>query len=235
MKKLFLFFTILSAASIFTAKAQDCMSLFPDKEGTILVNKTFDAKNNLISTMTYKVETVYDNIDGEDMAINFMLTNRQGKVIDSGSIDARCDGTSFYMQMKNRNMSPEVTSILSTDTELVGDFLDYPDVFGNMEPGGTTFKMSGGEFTIKDKNGDKKALTNVRVYGRKYTGNETITTKAGVFNAAKITFNFEVTGSDKKTVTYTGNEWYAPNAGIVRSETYNGKALVNYTVLTEIK
>ncbi len=234
MKKLFLFFTILTAASISTAKAQDCMSLFPDKEGTILINKTFDAKNNLISTMTYKVEKVYDANDGQDMAINFMLTNRSGKVIDSGSIDAKCDGSSFYMKMKNRSMSPEVTSIISTDTELVGDFLDYPDVFSSADPLGSAFKMSGGEFTIQNKSGDKKVYTNVRVYNRKYVGTETVTTKAGVFHAAKITFSFDVT-ADKKTTSYTGTEWYAPNAGIVRSETYNGKTLVNYTVLTEIK
>ncbi len=234
MKKLFLFFTILTAASAFSANAQDCMSLFPDKEGTILVNKTFDAKNNLISTMTYKVEHVYDTGEGEDMAINFMLTNRSGKIIDSGSIEARCDGSTFFMKMKNRNMTPEVSSIISTDTELVGDFLDYPDVFGSMDPLDKTFKMSGGEFTIQDKNDGKKAYTNVRVYGRKLAGTESVTTKAGVFHAAKITFNFDVT-ADKKTVTYTGSEWYAPNAGIVRSETYKDKQLVNYTVLTEIK
>ncbi len=62
-----------------------------------------------------------------------------------------------------------------------------------------------------------------------------ITTTAGTFDSAKVTFNFTIT-ENKKTTKYEEVEWYALNAGIIRSETCDEKGnLQYYSVLTILK
>ena len=167
------------------------------------------------------------------MLIDFTMTNAQKEVIDQGTLDAYCNNGNFYLKMINRCISPEVLQMLSRDTELVGDFLDYPNTFAS-PTADSPFAMDGGEFAIKSRS-DKKDLLRVKVYDRTYEKNEEITTPAGVFDASKVTFSFDVT-NDKTTTTYKGVEWYAENAGIVRSNTYdkNG-SLQSFTELTTLK
>lgn len=234
MKNLIFTLLIVFSFTVFVEAQDDCMQFFPTKQGSVLVNKTYDAANNLLSTMTYKVMKTYQYQSGTEIQINFTLTDSKDKMIDQGNLNARCDGGTFYLNMTNRTLTPDIMKLLGSNTELVGDFLDYPDAFSESDQYSGDLGMTGGQFTIKSKN-NKKDFMSVRMYDRKYMKNEMINTPAGNFNAAKVSFNFETT-RDKKTTVQKGMEWYAPNAGIVRSETYdkNGK-LLNYTVLTTLQ
>ncbi len=238
MKNL-IFIICLLLSTTFVSVAQDdnyggCMEFFPNKEGAILISKNYDAANKLLSTMTYRVNKVYGYESGDELIIGFTMTDGKDKVIDQGEIIARCDGGTFYMNMSNRALTPDVMKMLGSDTELVGDFLDYPDMFTDLEAYDGKLAMTGGEYTVQSKK-DKKNFISVRVYDRMFEKNEDVTTPAGTFHAAKISFNFE-SYQNKKSTRYKGVEWYAPNAGIIRSETYdkNGK-LQNYTVLTTLQ
>jgi hypothetical protein len=230
------FMTIVLFLSANTAIAQDdCMEFFPSNPGAMLVNKTYDAKGNLLRTMTYKLVEAYDYGSSNDIQITFTMTDKNNKVLDQGNLETRCDNGVFYMKMVNKSMSPDLMDILSTDTELVGDFLDYPDTFNeDIQMDNNPFDMDAGEFSIQSKS-DKKNPIRVRVFNRQYVGNEKIKTPVKTFDASKITFDFEVT-KDKKTTRYKGIEWYAVNAGIVRSETRdNNNNIVNYTEITTLK
>lgn len=235
MKKILFFISFLAISGLL--KAQDnCMQFFPNTEGAILISKTSDANDNLLRSITYRIDKVYDYFSGSDMQIGFVITDDKGSVIDDGYLDASCLDGNFSMKMVNRGITPEVMSALSKDTELVGDYLDYPNIFDDDYPFESPFQMTGGEFTVQSK-ADKKDWVRVRVYNRQYVANEKITTPARVepFHSAKVTFDFEVT-KDKVTTQYKGVEWYAVNAGIVRSETYDSNdKLVNKTVLTTLK
>ncbi len=231
MKTLFFVFTFIVSSCMLMAQ-DDCMYFFPSNEGAVLVSKNYDAKGTLLSTTTYTVNKTDQTIDGNNIDIVFTITNSKDSLIDSGNLNARCEDGAFYMTMSNRILSPDAIKMLEKDTELVGDFLDYPDPLGDFNTG--NFKMSGGKFTIQSKK-DKKIFAHVDVFGRQYEKNEKITTPAGTFDAAKVTFNFTIT-KNKKTNRYEGVEWYALNAGIIRSETYDEKGnLQNYSVLTMLK
>jgi len=233
MKKLFLSFIMLCAFISLSAQ-NDCMVFFPNNPGAMLINKTYDAKGNLLGTMTYKIDRSYGYEPGDDIQLGFVMTDSKGVTVDQGNMDAYCEDGSFFMKMTNRTISPDVINALSTNTELIGDFLDYPDTSNDEYPFDNVFKMSGGEFTIQSK-ADKKEFIRVRVYNRQYEGEEDIITPAKKFHASKISFDFEVI-KDKNTVRYKGIEWYAMNAGIVRSETRDSNNnLINYTELTTLK
>ncbi len=228
---IFVLLFVFSSSFLLHAQNDGCMQFFPDKEGTVMISKSYDASNKLLSTMTYRINKVYNYSSGEEILIGFTMTDGNNKAIDQGTITARCDDGTFYLTMSNRALTPDVIKMLGSDTELVGDFLDYPDAFSDVYNG--NLGMTGGTFTVQSKS-DKKARISVRVYGREYQKTERITTPAGTFNAAKVTFNFE-SQSGKKTTHYRGTEWYAPNAGIVRTETHDNKGnLLSYTVLTTL-
>lgn len=237
MKKILLFFASILATSSMLVAQDNCMQFFPNNPGTVLISKTFDAQNNLLSTMTYHVNKVSDYASGSNTEIAFALSDMNGKTIDSGNLEAYCNDGNFYMKMMNRSMTPEVMKSFTTNTEIVGDFLDYPDVNDEVylsEDG--PFKMEDGKFTIHSKS-DKKDQATVRVYNRQYIKNEDITTPAmeNPFHAAKVTFNFEVT-KDNMTTQYKGVEWYAANAGIVKAETFdNNNNLLTTTLLTTLQ
>jgi hypothetical protein len=182
--------------------------------------------------MIYRVNQTFEYSPGITVEVGFTMTDSKNSVIDRGAIEARCDeGRNFYLNMKNRSFSPLVMNILGSNTALIGNFLDYPNVFNDDYPYTSDMPMSDGGFSIKSE--DTGAYINVRVYSRNYEKTEKITTPAGTFNAAKISFYFDVT-SDKVTKIYKGVEWYAGYAGIVRSETYDNKGKLQiYTVLTE--
>ncbi len=231
MRTIFFIFMFIVSSCVLVAQ-DDCMYFFPSNEGDVMVTKNYDAKGTLLSTMTYKVNEMDQTMDGSDINIVFKITNSKDSLIDSGSLNARCKDGTFYMAMSNRVLSPDAVKLLEKDTELVGDFLDYPDQFSDFNR--EDFEMTGGDFTIQSKK-DKKIFAHVNVFGRKYEKNEKMTTPAGTFDAAKVTFNFTIT-ENKKTTRYKGVEWYALNAGIIRSETYdkNGN-LQNYSVLSLLK
>jgi len=236
MKKFFLFLSggVLSSSAMM---AQDeCMTLFPNNEGAVIVSKTYDASNNLMNSMNYRVTTAYDYPSGTDMEIKFVMTDKDGAAIDEGTLNASCMDGNFQLKMVNHGITPEIMDYLTTNTEVVGDFLDYPDPFNDIYPFDSPFEMDGGSYTLQSK-ADKKDWASVRVYNRSYEKNEPITVPAKTtpFNAAKVTFTFEVT-KDKDTKQYKGVEWYVPNAGIVRTETYDmNDNLLNYTVLSELR
>jgi len=233
MKKLFLLFACACFATTYVS-AQDCMAFFPSNEGATLINKTYNADSTLVNTMTYRVNKSYDYMDGTDMTIGFTMSDSLNNVIDNGNIEASCSDGNFYLKMVNRAMSPEVMEMLGKDTELVGNFLDYPDTFNEIDPFDGDFATDAGEYTLQSKT-DKKNRMTVRVYNREFEKNEKITTPAGTFDAAKITFGFDCI-KDGKTQSHKGVEWYAPGAGIVRSETYDkNNNLENYTVLTTLQ
>lgn len=231
MKTLFFVLTFIVSSCMLMAQ-DDCMPFFPSNEGAVLITKSYDAKGGLLNTLSYRISKTYQDTNDTDIDIVFTMTNSKDSLIDTGKLDAKCEDGTFYLTMSNRILSPDAIKMLENDTELVGDFLDYPNVFNDNYIG--NFKTSGGTFTIQSKK-EKKTFAHITIFGRKYEKKEKITTPAGTFNAAKVTFNFTVT-KDKKSVTYKGVEWYAINAGIVRSETYDEKGnLQNYSVLTVLK
>lgn len=231
MKKILLFAIALVSANVMVAQ-DDCMNFFPDTEGTVLESTTYDVSNNPLRTTTYRINKVSDNTSGNAMEIGFTMANSNGTVINTGNIDASCMDGTFRMKMNSKALTPEVMNILSTNTELVSNFLDYPNIFNNdTYPFESPFTMTDGEFSIKSNN-DSRDEIRVRVYNRQYEGNEKITTSArrDSFDAAKVTFSFEVT-QDGRTMRYKGKEWYSSGFGIIRSETYDNNDNLLYTTM----
>jgi len=232
MRKLILLICVFMTSAMMQAQ-DDCMAFFPSEKGTVLINKSYDANDNLQNIITYTVNGSNQTTMGENMEITCDITDAQGMVIDKGMIDASCMDGNFYLKMKNQAVTSDFFELLGCNTQLVGNFLDYPNTFNDGTPFQDYFTMDPGEYTVKSKENDEKMT--VKVYNRQYEKAEKITTPAGTFHASKISFSFD-SDKDKKITKHKGVEWYAEGAGIVRSETYDDKGnLESYTVLTNLQ
>lgn len=235
MKKL-VFSLLAGFACAGMASAQsDCMALFPDTKGTTWMTKCYDAQDNMLGSTIYMVQDYNESVSGPETRITYTSMDAIGEVTSQGELDAYCTNGDFFMKSKSQVADTDLSRMVSSNINLLGSFLDYPDTFNDAYPFDGTFQMDAGEFTIEPK-GDKKDALKVRVYNRSYDKNEKVTTPAGTYDASKITYNVEVYNNNtKKTETFKNTEWYALGAGIVRSESHNSNnQLVSYTVLTEM-
>lgn len=237
MKK-FVFSLFAVAGFIGSASAQDdCTAMLPTTLGTVWETKCYDATDNLVGLTTYVVKDSYDNINGANTEIVFTTKDSIGGIQNQGKLDAYCQNGDFFMKSESQPQFTDISRMISSNVNLMGSFLNYPNTFNSADPFNTSqFAMDGGEFTIEPK-GDRKDFVRVRVYNRSFDKNEKITTPAGTFDASKITYNVEVYDNDRKeSKTYKNVEWYAVGAGVVRAEAYDSNNnLQNYTVLASLQ
>lgn len=235
MKKLFLFFAGIFSVSSYVSAQDGCMPLFPTTQGTVMVTSNYDMNNNLLSTMTYRVNDAYDYSSGSSTQMGFTYMDNTGQVRGTGNIDASCNDGYFSLRMDVSDTTPFMMNALAQNTELIGNFLDYPSSFDSMDPFSTSpFTMDGGEYTVKSKSDDVSDIR-VKVYNRRYETSEIVNTPAGSFNASKISFNYDVT-RDGTTMRYKGVEWISPNAGIIKTETYDSNGnRINHSELTTFR
>lgn len=236
MKKLLLLLVSILFISSHTRAQDECMAFFPTTPGTVLVTSNYDADNNLMSTMTYRINDSYDYTSGSNTRMGFIFMDNTNSVCGTGNLTAGCNNGFFSMKMEVADASPYMMDALAQNTELIGNFLDYPNNYDNMSNpfDMSPFDMDGGEYIIKSKD-EKSDDIKVRVYDRKYEKNETVTTPAGSFDASKISFSYDVTRNGK-TMTYKGTEWFAKNAGIVKTETCDkGGNAICHSQLTTLK
>ncbi|MFO7721661.1 MAG: hypothetical protein R6V49_00405 [Bacteroidales bacterium] len=94
-------------------------------------------------------------------------------------------------------------------------------------------KLKDGYVLVKVmSNGIVIMTINVNVTNRQVVAIEDLTTPAGTFSSAKITYDVESKFGFIKSKSQ-GAEWYARNVGLVKSETYDKKGkLESYTLIT---
>ncbi|WP_102407490.1 hypothetical protein [Parabacteroides bouchesdurhonensis] len=229
------FAALLSMFAVAGAMAQDCTFFFPQSEGTVLVRKGYDAKGNLQTIMTYKVDEVETIPSGQQVEADYVFTNAAGTVINKGDIEAYCQNGEFFMDMKQSLSYPGVVSEMNTDVDITDNFVNYPNTF-TPDFNSDNVYMDDASVKIYDKK-NRKNRRDISIYDREYMTNETITTPAGTFECAKVKYKMDTRSpKSKEKITGYGYEWYAPNVGLVRTEQYNdNNALQSYTVLEEIK
>lgn len=230
-----LFATLFSMLGAGTIMAQDCTFFFPQTQGTVLVRKGYDAKGNLQTIMTYKVDEVEAIPSGTQVEADYVFTNPAGTVVNKGDVEAYCQNGEFFMDMKQVLSYPGVVSEMNTDVDITDNFVNYPNTFVPSFNSDDVY-MDNASVKIYDKK-NRKDRRDVNIYDREYMTNESITTPAGTFDCAKVKYKMNSRSpKSKEVITGYGYEWYAPNVGLVRTEQYDkNNVLQSYTVLEELK
>ena len=216
-------FCILGAT--YGLKAQDCTFYFPQKPGTTLEMKHYNAKDKLTATTQTKI------IEKSATSIKFTseFSDEKDKKVHTGTYEVHCKNGEFTMDMSSFTQGMNLDAYKDMEIKFETDEMSFPSM---LQPG---MKLNDGEVRIKIANQGMTLMNmSMKIYNRVVEGKEDITTPAGTFSCYKITYDV-----DSKVLFKSqskGVEWISKNAGIVRTESRDTKGkMVAYSVLSQLK
>jgi hypothetical protein len=160
--------------------------------------------------------------------VNSEVFSKKGKTIAKGTNNMKCDNGVLMVDLK-AFISPEQAEQIKADAKASDVYLSYPANMkvGDALPDGTM------NIDIQQSNG-MKSNVDIKITNRKVEGQESVTTPAGTWNCFKISYHSAIRIAlmgigipVKADIT----EWFAPNFGVVKTETSKGAT----TVLTKFQ
>lgn len=204
--------------------AQNCEDISPYKEGMSLEYTNYNKKGKEKSIDSYVVKSV-TTINGE-LSIDIETTIEEGKKnTTTHNQTLKCVNGNFYVDMSDymAHQTEDQKSTLELKAE--GDFVEFPANLKegmSLKDGNLELKIGGGE------GGSSLAFANMKVLNRKVLQESDFSTKAGEFNAYKMSFDYIFTIGFLK-IRGSGIEWYVKGVGIVKTESYTKKGKLRWT------
>lgn len=225
MKKKFIFLLAAMLGSAFILQAQDCTFYFPVKKGTTTEMKSYSGKDKLTGSSKSKViEQSADKVK-----FSSEVFDDKGKSLSSGEYEVQCKNGEYVIDMNSFLKGIDKSAYKDMDVKIEASEMTIP---AKLTAGQ---KLNDGQVTMKVSNQFMTIVNmTVKILNRQVVSFEDITTPAGTFKCAKITYDVEMKmmGTTRTKVT----EWLSEKVGVVRSETYDQKGkLAGYTVLTSIQ
>lgn len=227
MKKIFSYL-FLSSLFLIAGKislAQECTYYFPHKQGTEITMKSYNDKDKLTSTGVSKIVSV----EGNTIKVESEVFDQKDKSMGKSTLSMSCQNGEFVVDMSNYLKGMNMDAYKDMEVKVETEDMHMPK---SLKPGDV---LDDGQITIKISNqGFQMMSMMVKVYNRKVEATEKITTPAGTFECAKITYDID--SKSIVSVSAKGVEWVTKDIGTVRSESYSSKGkLTGYTLLTSIK
>lgn len=221
--------TGLVLINFISAGAQDCVSYFPVKEGTVIENQHFNAKDKLESSDKQTVLTKATTVGGWEITVKSESYDEKNTLQFSKNLKYECKNGIFIFDMQNFLDPQTASAYKDMQVTMTAKNLEFE---GSLSAGKS---LPDGNIEMKVQNQGMTLMNmTVNVTNRKVEANEKITTPAGTFDCYKITYDVETKVMFK--VVGKGIDWIAKEVGVVRSETYDSKGKLNsYSVLSSIK
>lgn len=211
MKKLFILFALMALTCF--VSAQECTLYFPSEAGTELVY-TFFSKPGKVQSSSKQTIIGKDDSGGKlKLDISSENFDDKGSSVFKFNYSVWCDGQTFYVDMRSTLASMELKDLESFRIETTD--MQFP---AKLTPGQ---QLKDALITLKTE-GPVPMGISTSITNRKVEALEKVTTPAGTFDCAKISYNVLSKVSVVKTESHVV-EWYAPNVGLIRSETFNKK------------
>ena len=227
-RNIVLFATIcLLGANVFS---QECSTYFPVETGTIIETTNYDKKDNVTGKT---VHTYKDRQTSGDTVIYTVQVNSYDKndeLLFSREMKFKCYQDKLYFDLQNYLDPNTMEAYKEMEIEIESDNLVLPaGLQAGQELNDGSMKIS-----ITGSGLPSGINMNIDITNRKVETTENMTTPAGDFECAKVTYDMDMKMTFIKTHTQ-GKEWWAENVGVVRSETYNKKGkLMGYSVISKI-
>ncbi|MEX1003529.1 MAG: hypothetical protein WDZ35_15530 [Crocinitomicaceae bacterium] len=229
-KIILLTFFAFTALSLTYKTQDDCKTYFPIQEGMEWTYNEYNKKDKLTGTNTVSVENVAPGKDGLiEYQMKGVIDGPKGKEKNhhEQSFKYICDDGKLKMSMET--MIPKEQMEAMQDMELQ---IDQKEIMipKNLKAGD---QLEDASINMKvSASGIQVMNMTVYITNRKVEKFETITTEAGSFDCAVISYDseFKMGFMDRKS---SGKDWFSPEAGNVRSEFYDKDGILeSYRVLT---
>ena len=211
MRKAALLFLFSFLALQFSKAQNNCSKYYPLKEGTRFQITNYDKNDKTAAVVDYLVK----DVSGESAIIYYELFDDKGELTLTSEYGISCvnDGISIDFnslaapgmmeQYKDMEVDLTGTNLFIPNELSVGQSLPDADLLMKVGMSGINMNMT------------------VRIFDRKVEGMETVTTPAGSFDCVILSQSTESKMGVK--VSGSSKEWYAPDVGMVKQESYNKK------------
>lgn len=225
-----LFIFIILCSSI--AKAQDCKKYYYMMNNAEIQMTLYDKKDAISGIQTWKIANVSKSSNGYSSTATFNFTDSKGKEITKGNGTYKCEGGKLmadaHMFLPQEGM--QKTSM--GDAKLNSAFVEYPSVLSE------GMQLPDAIFDIDVNTSSIPSTAHFEMKNRKVVGKEKISSDAGSWDSYKIIYDAELKikmiGISIPMKMQT-TEWFVPNFGVVKSETYKKGKKLGSTLLTKFK
>ena len=230
MRKLILFIAVLCLLANFSFAQEDCRPFVPTDEGTSWELTNYSPKGKVTGKIRY--ELLEKDVDGDMVTFKVQTTtiDKDDEEIYTSEFEAYCKDGEFSFDMAFKIDGAAMQSYQSMDVEVDASEFTVPDLDA---PSGT--QLPDGSLRVAIQSGAPITINmTVDVTDRSIDAREEVTTPAGTFDCVVVS----QTVSTKTVIRVEGSskEWYAPEIGLVRSESYNRKGkLTGYSELTALE
>ena len=221
MKKLFILLSFIFFI-LNDTYAQNCGYLLLKNNAEVEMSM-FDKKGNASGKVVYKVLSS----NGTEAKVNSKVFNEKGKELTNAEGTYKCEEGNFSVDMKAMLPGDQSKAMKDMEVKTNNATLNYPStlIVGS--------KLADNEFTADSYTGGMKLMSmTLKVTDRKVEGKENITTPAGTFECYKITSNQNIKAIFNMNIQTT--EWFSPNIGIIKSESYRKGELSSSMMITKI-
>lgn len=239
------FAALLTLAAVFgapEARAQSCTDHAVFQQGTVLSVAHFNRKGKELGVQTSTIESTAP-IDGGMRARIRTSSTLKGAPDDDVTIDFTCKGETITVDMRSFVPPEQVQAYEGWEVQVDSEDLAYPSALSagqKLPDGKITMRMTMPGAEAGQVGVPSGVTFDVQVTNRKVEGKESVTTRAGTFDAWKITYDtsFEMKGALPMAIRSQGThvEWYAPELGTtVKSESSRKGKLQSSTELKKLE
>ena len=213
--------------------SQDCKNYYFMAANSSVEMTIYDKNGKQNGKQTWKISEVKKNSRGFESLVTNRMVDEKGKEISNGKGSYMCEGGVLKADVRMSMPQEQMQAYNTTEAKLENAYIDYPaKLTEGQELSNVDFKMD-----VTNKSG-MAATINFKETNRKVEKKETITTPAGTWEAFIISYNVTFKtqiGPLGIPVNLKAKEWFVPNFGIVKTESYNknGK-LIGSTLITAI-
>jgi hypothetical protein len=225
VKLLFSFSLSFFSVTVF---AQDCSNYY-FLQNNKTIEMTISNKTGIeTGKMTYIISDSKKNGGSITTTINSEFFDAKGKSISKATNNMKCENGVMQINMKTFIPPPQLEQIKTESTTASDAYLEYP---ANMNVGD---QLKDGQFNMDyESTSGLKSSIEISITERKVEGKETVTTPAGTWECFKISAKNKIDSKISNIgipITMSVTEWFAPEFGIVKTESKTGK-----TEITSIK
>jgi len=222
-------------AGLFTG-AQDCKNFLFMTNNAEVQMTVYDKKGKESGIQTWTITEVKKDGSGYHSTINSSFKDEKGKEAAAGKGLYKCTGGILQADMKMSMPQQQMEAYKDAAVKFEPAYLEYPPKMNEGQSlADADFKMD-----VEMKGG---MTTNIgfKQTNRKVGSKESVTSPAGTWDAYIITYDAQLSTrmagiNIPINFNFTGKEWFVPNVGIVKTETYaKGGKLLGSSLITSIK
>ena len=227
MKKLIILIALLAVAPEVIAQ-EECRPYLPIEVGTQWEMTNYNAKGKQQGKISYELLDMVTSGNETVFTVATKTFDKKGTEIYTNNFTAKCVDGKFEFDMAMKMDGAAMGPFQNMDVEVDASRYSIPDADA---AAGTA--LEDGSLRVSSTGGGIGINMTVAITDRLVEARETISTEAGEFDCLVLTQKV----ATKVVINVRGasKEWYAPNIGVVRTESYNKKGkLLGYSEITSI-